>query len=83
MVSQIIFILLVLSLIGSALLFAMLLTVKAELKHLQDNFQLKLLSKHVALTREIEALTRVRNKELDFTELDSIIERLRTHHNDR
>lgn len=67
--------------IAGAIFFALYLTVKRELRLLQENFQLKVLSKHIALTREIEALTRLRSKELDFTELDSIIENLRRLHN--
>jgi hypothetical protein len=67
--------------IATSVLAAMFWTVRIELKHLQDNFQLKLLAKHIALTREIEALTKIRSKELDFTELDKIIENLRRLHN--
>ncbi len=75
-----IYILLILSLVACSLIFAMYLTVKRDLKHLQDTFQLKILAKHVALTREIEALTKVRKNELDFTELDNIIENIRKIH---
>lgn len=67
--------------IATSIFAAMYWTVKIELKHLQDNFQIKLLAKHISLTREIEALTKVRTKELDFTELDKIIENLRRLHN--
>ena len=65
----------------TSLFAAMWWTVKIELKHLQDNFQIKLLAKHISLTREIEALSKIRSKELDFTELDKIIENLRRLHN--
>jgi hypothetical protein len=67
--------------IATSIFAAMYWTVKIEFKHLQDNFQIKLLAKHISLTREIEALTKIRTKELDFTELDKIIENLRRLHN--
>lgn len=67
--------------IAASVSIAMYWTIKIELKHLQDNFQMKILAKHISLTREIEALTKVRTKELDFTELDKIIENLRRLHN--
>jgi hypothetical protein len=70
----------ILSLVACSLIFAMYLTVKRDLKHLQDTFQLKILAKHVALTREIEALTEARKNGADFSTLDNILENIRKVH---
>jgi hypothetical protein len=67
--------------ISTSFFAALYWTIKVELKHLQDNFQMKLLAKHINLTREIEALSKLRSSELDFTALDGIIENLRRLHN--
>lgn len=75
-----IYILLILSLIACSLIFTMYLTVKRDLKHLQDTFQLKILAKHVALTREIEALTEARKNGADFSTLDNILVNIRKIH---
>ncbi len=78
MISYIVIIILA---IAGGVSYAMYLTVKRELRLLQETFQLKVLAKHIGLTREIEALSKIRTKELDFTELDKIIENLRRLHN--
>jgi len=78
---MIVYLIILILAIATSICAAMYWTVKIELKHLQDNFQIKLLAKHISLTREIESLTKIRAKELDFTELDKIIENLRRLHN--
>ena len=69
-------ILLIISFIIILNLITILYQVKKELKFVNDTFHLKVLSKHIKLTREIEALTLLRNQ-TDFGRLDEIIQRLK------